>query len=91
MEAAVSKRWGEKKTNPKHWGFLDYYPSGMRREMSVSDAELREEVRDVRNEEREDTDSLFGPRPKRKSGPDRNWTETGRSHFVGPTVSVRSG
>ena len=24
--SAVSKRWGEKKTNPKHWGFLDYYP-----------------------------------------------------------------
>ena len=26
VEAAVSKLWGEKRTNPKHWGFLDYYP-----------------------------------------------------------------
>ena len=26
VEAAVSKRWGKKSTNPKHWGFLDYYP-----------------------------------------------------------------
>ena len=26
VEAAVSKRWGEKRTNPKHWGFPDYYP-----------------------------------------------------------------
>ena len=26
VEAAVSKHWGEKRTNPKHWGFPDYYP-----------------------------------------------------------------
>ena len=26
VEAAVSKHWGEKRTNPKYWGFPDYYP-----------------------------------------------------------------
>ena len=26
VEAAVSKLWGEKRTKPKHWGFIDYYP-----------------------------------------------------------------
>ena len=31
VEAAVSKHWGEKRTKPKHWGFLDYYPKNKSR------------------------------------------------------------
>ena len=33
VEAAVSKLGGEKRTNPKHWGFLDYYPLRKSREL----------------------------------------------------------